>query len=141
MPHKFFYELKKFIILRARTITVFLLAGLTAFFLECQIILISVETLGINPYLSRCISLPIGIVFTWYFNRTFGFRILNSPNISEFLRFLKSTLVAQTVNFLLYIFLITFFDACKENPIIALLASVTAATIISFGLYVKYVFK
>lgn len=127
--------------MKYRAIFVFLFAGLIAFFIESVIILFFINYFDTNAYAPRFLSLPIGILFTWYVNRTYGFQVKSEPNFRELLRYLKSNFLVQSLNFLLYILLISNFFFFKNNPIYALFFSVVIATIFSFILYLYYVFR
>ena len=122
-------------------IIVFILAGIISIYLEMQIIKILIFNFDINPQLTRIVSLPPAIIFTWLMNRRFGFLIKTKPKIDEFLKYLNANLLSQTINFILFTLIISYNDYFIDNVFITLCISSIVSVLISFVLYNVYVFR
>ena len=83
--------------MKYRAFLVFIFAGLIAFCIESQIIIFCINFLDTNSYAPRFLSLPIGIIFTWYINRTYGFQVKSKLSFGELLRYLKSNFIVQSL--------------------------------------------
>ena len=123
---------------KLRQIFGFLIAGISGFLLEYAIIYYFVLNFEVNAIAPRFLSFPLAVLLTWYINRI-TFNRQTPPNLSEFIRFIKSTALAQAANFLSYSIILI--NVTYISALIALLIASIISINISFFLYLKYVFK
>ena len=123
---------------KLRQIFGFLIAGISGFLLEYAIIYYFVLNFEVNAIAPRFLSFPLAVLLTWYINRI-TFNRQTPPNLPEFIRFIKSTALAQAANFLSYSIILI--NVTYISPLIALLIASIISINVSFFLYLKYVFK
>ena len=87
---------------KLRQIFGFLIAGISGFLLEYAIIYYFVLNFEVNAIAPRFLSFPLAVLLTWYINRRLTFNKQIPPNLSELIRFVQSTALAQAANFLSY---------------------------------------
>ena len=123
---------------KLRQIFGFLIAGISGFLLEYAIIYYFVLNFEVNAIAPRFLSFPLAVLLTWYINRI-TFNRQTPPNLPEFIRFIKSTALAQAANFLSYSIILI--NVTYISALIALLIASIISINVSFFLYLKYVFK
>lgn len=121
-------------------VLVFLFAGTAAVAFELFFIEASNYFLNSGHIIPRMISLPIAIIFTWYINRRYGFKVNKAPTVKEFLKYLNSNFIAQSTNFFLYLVLISYVSTFQKKPFLSLIIATSVSVLFSFLLYSKYVF-
>ena len=124
---------------KVRQIFGFLIAGISGFLLEYAIIYYLVLIFEVNAIAPRFLSFPLAVLLTWYINRRLTFNKQTPANLSELIRFIKSTALAQAANFLSYSIILI--NVTYISALIALLIASIISINISFFLYLKYVFK
>ena len=124
---------------KLRQIFGFLIAGISGFLLEYAIIYFFVLNFEVNAIAPRFLSFPLAVLLTWYINRRLTFNKQTPANLSELIRFIKSTALAQAANFLSYSIILI--NVTYISALIALLIASIISINISFFLYLKYVFK
>ena len=124
---------------KLRQIFGFLIAGISGFLLEYAIIYYFVLNFEVNAIAPRFLSFPLAVLLTWYINRRLTFNKQTPPNLPEFIRFIKSTALAQAANFLSYSIILI--NVPYISALIALLIASIISINVSFFLYLKYVFK
>jgi putative flippase GtrA len=110
--------------------------GCIGFAIEA-IILTALATLaGVNIYISRLISFTCATAVTWYLNGRFTFRSRGERDTAsrahEYGRYLLVQIVGAAVNLVVFTFLVMWFPALHEVPVVPL--AVGAA----FGLLVNF---
>ena len=124
---------------KLRQIFGFLIAGISGFLLEYAIINYFVLNFEVHAIAPRFLSFPLAVLLTWYINRRLGFNKQTPPNLSELIRFVRSTALAQATNFLSYSIILIYIP--YFSTLIALLIASIISINVSFFLYLKYVFK
>ena len=124
---------------KLRQIFGFLIAGIIGFLLEYAIINYFVQNFEVNAIAPRFLSFPLAVLLTWYINRRLGFNRQTPPNLSELIRFVRSTALAQATNFISYSIILIYIPYL--SALIALLIASIISINVSFFLYLKYVFR
>ena len=83
----------------------FLIVGLLGFFIEVAIIKIGLY-LSFGPLVSRVVSLPVAIIFTFWMNRVFSFAVKSQPEFAEFGKYFVCMIAGACLNFGIYSFLV-----------------------------------
>ena len=86
-------------------ILLFLIVGSLGFIIEVLIIKIGLY-FSFGPFISRSVSLPVAIVFTFWMNRSFSFAVKSQPELGEFGQYLLCMTVGAGLNFGIYSLLI-----------------------------------
>ena len=126
---------------RSQQIIVFIFAGAVGFLIEAVTIHVGITIFSTDPQSPRFVSYPIALVWTWYINRTYGFRMKGVPNFHEFSRFVQSNLASQITNLFLYFVLTSHIMAMASKPVLALVIATIISTCVSFLLYRIYAFR
>ena len=126
---------------RKRQLIFFGIAGCLGFVIEAITIYSALNYLHLDPYTPRLISYPVACSVTWYINRRFGFRVTQKPTLAEFFRFIKSNMLSQLVNLILYFSLISVSGNLAESAIFVLIFATFVSMMLSLFLYKNYVFS
>ena len=124
-----------------RTHFIFVLAGGAGFVTEALIIRVGLEVLELHPAYLRLISLPAAVSVTWWINRNWAFKQNAAASLTEIFKYFQVNIVAQSVNFFVFVLLSFVFDIFKTLPELALIIGSLISLLISFKLYSSFVFK
>lgn len=118
----------------------FCLVGASALIIESVIIYLLFQ-INIPFKYSRLISLPLAILFTWYFNRIFTFRSQNQNKIIQFSRYFLLILFGIMINFSVYIFIINLLESWKYSFILAIIFGSGSSALFNFTISKFKIFK
>jgi putative flippase GtrA len=118
----------------------FIVAGLVGFSIEGAAVYFASGDASNTLISVRFISFPIAIIVTWYINRQFGFRVSSPVTIVEFCSYLKANILAQFLNFTIYILLVLQVSFFTERPVFALVIATSVSMVFSFLNYLFVVF-
>jgi putative flippase GtrA len=118
----------------------FCLVGFSALILESFLIFLLYQ-IGISYEYSRLISLPLAILFTWYFNRNFTFRNRAPNKIIQFGTYTSLILIGLVVNYSVYIFSINLLKSIDYSFIIAICLGSSSSLVFNFVFSKFKVFK
>lgn len=122
-----------------RQVLGFLVAGVIGFLIEWIIISHFITNFEASAIIPRFISFPIAVVVTWYINRRLSFNKKTPPSLLEFIKYFKSTVLAQGTNFLSYSLILI--SIPSFSALAALIIASFISINVSFCLYLNYVFK
>ncbi len=80
----------------------FLFSGGSAFVVDLGINLGLIHLAGLNPFVSRLISIACAMVFAWLMHRNVTFAVKTPPSFGEFARFVAVAGSANALNYLVY---------------------------------------
>ena len=80
----------------------FLFSGGSAFLVDAGINLALIHFAGLNPFVSRLISIACAMVFAWAMHRRVTFAVTAPPSFGEFTRFVMVAGSANALNYLVY---------------------------------------
>jgi putative flippase GtrA len=75
--------------------------GGSAFLIDSGLLMLLAH-LGLGLYLGRLISLAASIVFSFFMNRAFAFRVSHALTWSEFAQYIRAVLIGSALSYVLY---------------------------------------
>lgn len=120
----------------------FLVIGSGGFLLDAGVTQILISLLGVPALLARLPAMALAVAFTFVFNRKHTFKAKDQCLLRGFRRYLVSTALAQSINFLIYsgIMLVLHVDYHHFAFLAVTTGSVCAASL-TFILSKYWVFK
>jgi putative flippase GtrA len=109
----------------------FLLAGILAFAADAAILEGLMRGAEFSPYLARLVGISVGMVVSWFVNRTVTFAIRTRPSVREFAKFAAVSWSVQLVNYAVFAATIAFVPAIP--PFVALVFASGIAMFLSYG--------
>ncbi|WP_420548622.1 GtrA family protein [Curvivirga sp.] len=110
----------------------FVLAGGGAFVINSILLLLLVNILRLDPYLSQAFAVACGIVYSWFINRKYTFEVPEKPSFREFIKYCGTMFVSTLVNYSVYSLSITFFAVFYMYPVLALIPATAISMIVSY---------
>lgn len=107
----------------------FAIIGTIGFVVDATILLIFVNILNIEIYISRIISFCFAVLITWLLNRKFTFDLssINIKKSKEYIYYFIIQFIGVLINYTIFIILINQYLILKQNLIIPLaIASIIA---------------
>ncbi len=108
----------------------FLFSGGSAFLVDLGINLGLIHFAGLNPLLSRLVSIACAMVFAWLMHRNVTFAVATPPRLSEFLRFAAVAGSANALNYAIYAAILLAWPVVP--PLAAQIVSTAVATAASY---------
>lgn len=108
----------------------FLFSGGSAFVVDAGINTGLIHFAGLNPFLSRLISIGCAMVLAWLMHRTVTFAVTSPPRLSEFLRFAAVAGSANALNYAVYAVILLAWP--PTPPLAAIIVSTGVATCASY---------
>ena len=81
------------------------IVGVSALAIE-SLIIFTLKYAGISPKISRLISLPIAILYTWYLNRNFTFKNKDRNKIKQLSIYYFFMICGVIINYSVYLFIL-----------------------------------
>ncbi len=104
----------------------FIVSGGSAFLVDAAINTGLIELVGLNPFVSRLISIGCAMVFAWLMHRNLTFAVAAPPRLSEFARFATVAGSANALNYAVYAAILLVWP--PTPPLAALVVSTAIAT-------------
>lgn len=114
--------------------------GTSALILEVLLISILFK-IGIDLKLTRIVSIPLAILFTWYLNRTITFKSRNPKKIRQYGKYLFVILLGISINYSVYLYVLGLFKIFNYSYIIALCFGSVSSMFFNFFLSKYVIFK
>lgn len=108
----------------------FLFSGGSAFLVDLGINLGLIDLVGLNPFVSRLISIGCAMVFAWLMHRRVTFAVVAPPSLGEFARFAAVAGSANALNYAVYAAILLVWPATP--PLIAQIVSTAIAMCASY---------
>lgn len=124
-----------------RQLTGFAAAGAGGFVVDAGVLQGLVSFADASPWAARAVSFTAAVVFTWWCNRTWSFRVQAKPSVGEFLRYLQSMIVGGVINWIVYGFVLARVELATTYPVIALVPAVAAAMAFNFSSMRFWIFR
>jgi putative flippase GtrA len=122
---------------------VFAFAGTVGFLVDAGVLQLLVSVFGAPVYGARVVSFLTAVTATWLINRRFTFREQEPgpPRLSEWLRYLGSSLVGGATNYGAFALAIAGSPYIRAHLIIGVAIGSLAGMVVNYLLYSKFVFK
>ncbi len=108
----------------------FIFSGGSAFLVDAGINTGLIHLAGLNPFVSRLISIACAMVFAWAMHRRVTFAVTAPPSLSEFVRFAGVAGSANALNYAIYAAILLVWP--PTPPLAALIVSTGIATAASY---------
>ena len=108
----------------------FIFSGGSAFLVDAGHQYRAHPLVGLNPFVSRLISIGCAMVFAWAMHRRVTFAVTAPPSLCEFARFATVAGSANALNYLIYAAILLVWPATP--PFAALIVSTAIATAASY---------
>jgi putative flippase GtrA len=108
----------------------FLFSGGSAFLVDLGINLGLIHLAGLDPFLSRLISIACAMVWAWLMHRRVTFAVAAPPSLGEFARFAAVAGSANALNYAVYAAILLVWPAVA--PLAAQIVSTAIATAASY---------
>jgi putative flippase GtrA len=123
----------------------FAVVGAGGCVVDSAVLLLAHHGAGLDPYLSRAISIFAAMNFTWFGNRELTFRAhaATGPQevLAEWSRFILTNAVGALMNYGVYAAIVRFAPPPTNNIYTALVVGVAAGLVFNFTLSRKFVFR
>ncbi len=124
----------------------FAAVGAAGYVVDTSVLALATQSLGLDPYRGRALSIAVAMLCTWLGNRYFTFaprraRGSLSAVAQEGLKFAGANLVGAAVNYGVYAALVHFAPPPWNNPFLALVMGVLAGLVFNFTLSRLLVFR
>ena len=86
--------------------------GTSAIILEVLVISILFK-IGVDLKLTRIVSIPLAILFTWYLNRTITFKNRNPKKVRQYCKYLFGILLGKSINYSVNLYILGLFKIFK----------------------------
>ncbi len=108
----------------------FLFSGGSAFVIDAGINTGLIHFAGLNPFVSRLISIACAMVWAWLMHRRVTFAVTAPPSLGEFVRFAAVAGGANALNYAVYAGILLAWPAVP--PLAAMIISTAIATAASY---------
>jgi putative flippase GtrA len=108
----------------------FVVSGGTAFVVDAVVLALLTVVLGVHPIAARLVAISLAMVAGWLMHRTFTFAVPTPPSRAEFARYAGVAWTASALNYAVFVLILL--ARPGTEPLVALVASATAATIFSY---------
>jgi putative flippase GtrA len=108
----------------------FLFSGGSAFVVDAAINTGLIHLAGLNPFVSRLISIGCAMVWAWLMHRRVTFAVAAPPSLGEFARFAAVAGSANALNYAVYAGILLAWPAVP--PLAAMIVSTAIATAASY---------
>lgn len=120
----------------------FTLIGAVGFVVDGGLLTILFHLLNIDPIISRVFSFGIAASATWLLNRRLNFHThLKKNKLSEWRNYLLATSAGASINFVIYVFLISSSILMAEYPLLPFAIGSAIALLFNYFACREYVFK
>lgn len=122
---------------------VFAFAGTVGFLVDAGVLQLLVSLLHAPVYGARVVSFLAAVTATWLINRRFTFRETEPgpPRLSEWLRYLGSSLVGGATNYAAFAVSIASSPWIRAHLIVGVAIGSLAGMVVNYLLYSRFVFK
>lgn len=110
----------------------FLLVGTGGFVVDAGTLSLYLWGVPDGFLVGRLLSFFVAVTFTWYLNRRFTFVVTGRPSLREWARFVAVNLVGGGVNLAVYSVLVSYGDAFRALPVLAVAAGSVAGLFVNF---------
>lgn len=117
----------------------FCLIGLLGFFIDAGILAFFIQTIGLDPFSARILSLIGAVSATWACHRNFTFKTENENRLAEWGRFLSVNLAGSGTNFAIYAAILLAMPGTK--PLYALAVASILALVINYAGSALFAFR
>lgn len=123
----------------------FIIVGSIGFVIDVSILYLCIHFLETNLVVSRIISFSIAVIITWLLNRVYTFK-MSTPYkkrkhyFMEFFKYLIGSSISISINFGVYMFVISFFSLALKTPILAVAIGSISAMFFSYIFSKYYIF-
>ena len=110
----------------------FSLVGGSALCIDFILLIVMIDYIYMDPYLSKIISMAIMIFYTWYFNRTFTFKNKNKNRIGQIIQYYLFMFLGLSINYLIYSFSLSYLENINYNYLVSSELGSATAMMINF---------
>lgn len=110
----------------------FLLVGTGGFVVDAGTLSLYLWVVPDGFLAGRLFSFFVAVTFTWYLNRRFTFGAPGRPSLREWARFVAVNLVGGGVNVAVYSVLVSYIDAFRSLPVLAVAVGSIAGLFVNF---------
>ena len=110
----------------------FSLVGGSALCIDFILLIVMIDYMYMDPYLSKIISMAIMIFYTWYFNRTFTFKNKNKNRVGQIIQYYLFMFLGLSINYLIYSFSLSYLDNINYNYLVSSALGSATAMMINF---------
>ena len=110
----------------------FSLVGGSALCMDFLLLIFMIDYIGLDPYLSKAVSMGIMIFYTWYFNRTFTFNNKNRNKTRQIVQYYVFMFIGLSINYLVYFLSLNYLVDLNYNYLIASALGSATAMMINF---------
>ena len=110
----------------------FSLVGGSALCIDFILLIVMIDYMYMNPYLSKIISMATMIFYTWYFNRTFTFKNKNKNRVGQIIQYYLLMILGLSVNYVIYSASLSYLENINYNYLVASALGSATAMMINF---------
>lgn len=110
----------------------FSLVGGSALCIDFILLIVMIDYMFINPYLSKIISMATMIFYTWYFNRTFTFKNKNKNRVGQIIQYYLFMILGLSLNYVIYSASLSYLENINYNYLMASALGSATAMMINF---------
>ncbi len=123
----------------------FAIIGTIAFAFDLAVLRFALNVLGFDLYSAKILCFLVVVTFTWAMNRTFTFPERRAhgagPIMKEWAHFVAANSIGLTVNYAVYVMLVTFASGFPSNPYFASGCGAIAGMFLNFVMASRLVFR
>ena len=116
----------------------FVLIGGLGFLVDAGLLLALIGA-GLDPFLSRLVSIGAAMLITWRLNRVLTFGASHDGAVREGLRYLTVAVSVALLNYGIYAGILLVFQSCP--PLLATAISTGTCMLVSFAGYGRFAFR
>ena len=110
----------------------FSLVGGSALCIDFILLIVMIDYMYMDPYLSKIISMAIMIFYTWYFNRTFTFKNKNKNRVGQIIQYYLFMFLGLSINYLIYSLSLSYLENINYNYLVSSALGSGTAMMINF---------
>ena len=110
----------------------FSLVGGSALCIDFILLIVMIDYMYMNPYLSKIISMATMIFYTWYFNRTFTFKNKNKNRVGQIIQYYLFMILGLSLNYVIYSASLSYLENINYNYLMASALGSATAMMINF---------
>ena len=110
----------------------FSLVGGSALCIDFILLVVMIDFMYMDPYLSKIISMIIMIFYTWYFNRTFTFKNRKRNRVRQIIQYYLFMFLGLSVNYSIYFLSLSYLENINYNYLVSSALGSATAMMINF---------
>ena len=128
-----------------RQFFIFCIIGMFGFIVDLTMTKMAIYALDLEPWSARIIGFIMAVIFTWYGNRTYTYKVIRHAGsmllFREFVLYLGSSSIGITINYIVYLLFLNTFTEIEFRLTLAIASGSLAALSYNFVVTRFYIFK